>query len=61
MEHWKNKGFFSAISFSSSGMENLEKVNHIDYDKVSANIASSVPKTSKFQSGRRAVKLVLNT
>ena len=31
------------------------------YDKVSANTASSVPKTSKFQSGLRVVKTVLNT
>ena len=31
------------------------------YDKVSANTASSVPKTSKFQSGHRVVNLVLNT
>ena len=31
------------------------------YDKVSANTASSVSKTSKFQSGQRVVKMVLNT
>ena len=31
------------------------------YDKVSANIASSVPKPSKFQSGQRVVKKVQNT
>ena len=30
------------------------------YDRVSANTASSVPKTSKFQSGHRVVKIVLN-
>ena len=30
------------------------------YDKVSANTASSVPKTSKFQSGHRVVKKFLN-
>ena len=33
----------------------------IAYDKVSANTASSVPKTSKFKSGDRVVKMVLNT
>ena len=31
------------------------------YDKVSANTASSVSKTSKFQSSHRVVKMVLNT
>ena len=31
------------------------------YDKVSANTASSVQKTSKFQSGHKLVKMVLNT
>ena len=30
-------------------------------DKVSANGATSVPKTSKFQSGHRVVKMVLDT
>ena len=30
-------------------------------DKVSANTASSVAKTTKFQSGHRVVKMVLNT
>ena len=33
----------------------------ITYDKASANTASSVPKTSKFKSGDRVVKMVLNT
>ena len=33
----------------------------IAYDKASANTASSVPKTSKFKSGDRVVKMVLNT
>ena len=32
-----------------------------DYDKVSANTASSVPKTSKFQIAHRVVKMVLLT
>ena len=32
----------------------------IIYDKVSANTASSEPKTSEFQSGHRVVKKVLN-
>ena len=31
------------------------------YDKVSANAISSEPKPSKFQSGQRVVKKVLNT
>ena len=31
------------------------------YDEVSANTASSVQKNSKFQSGHRVVKMVLNT
>ena len=31
-----------------------QKLWSIDYDKVSANTASSVPKTSEFHSGHRA-------
>ena len=33
----------------------------LPYNKGSANAASSVPKTSNFQSGHRVVKMVLNT
>ena len=39
----------------------ISKVQWLCYDKVSAKTASSVPKTSKFQSGHRVVKMVLNT
>ena len=55
-KYWSEVGvvnFFSFTSFFSFPTSS--------YDKVSANTASSVPKTSKVQSGQRVVKKVLST
>ena len=42
-------------------MKSTKVFAFITYDKVSANTANSVPKTSKFQSGHLELKMVLNT